>query len=125
MFLVSASNRPRKRKRTNRETAEEIGGIGKVPKKDEKRTTRDKKGRISPDREAPCLKPRLPALENFEISEPQNIGFPVAFRDFPANLVSAIYFSDSGSWPFHTPPIYLTKAGAGQLKDSHEFDCEI
>ena len=57
LFLVGALNRPRKRKRTNRENPrrlpEQIGKIpGKVPKVP-KRTKKDKKGRTSPDRETP------------------------------------------------------------------------
>ena len=48
LFLVGAVNRPRKRKRTNRENPRRVPGqIGKIPKK---RTKKDKK---SPDRETP------------------------------------------------------------------------
>ena len=74
LFLVGALNRPRKRKRTNRENPRTIPSkSGKSrknresPKKDkkgQKRTKKDKKGRTSPDRETPRLKPpRLAALE--------------------------------------------------------------
>ena len=60
LFLVGALNRPRKRKRTNRENPRTIPEqIGKIPKKSgksqkgQKRTKKDKKGRTSPDRETP------------------------------------------------------------------------
>ena len=68
LFLVGALNRPRERKRTNRAKSpdhpranrENPRKIGKVPK----RTKKDKKGRTSPDRETPRLKPpRLAALD--------------------------------------------------------------
>ena len=60
LFLVGALNRPRKRKRTNRENPrtipEQIGKIQEKSGKSEKgchRTKKDKKGRTSPDRETP------------------------------------------------------------------------
>ena len=57
LFLLGAVNRPRKRKRTNRENPRTIPEqIGKIPKKIgkvPKRTKKDKKGRTSPDRETP------------------------------------------------------------------------
>ena len=57
LFLVGALNRPRKRKRTNRENPRTIPEqIGKIPEKSgksQKRTKKDKKGRTSPDRETP------------------------------------------------------------------------
>ena len=46
---------------------------------------------------------------NFQISEPeiwQKSLFLRNFRDFPGKFVSEKYFSDSGKWPFHTPPIH-------------------
>ena len=64
LFLVSALNRPRKRKRTNQENPRTIPEqIGKIP---EKRTKKDKKGRTSPDRETPPFETppaRLAALD--------------------------------------------------------------
>ena len=57
LFLVGALNRPRKRKRTNRENPRTIPEqIGKNPRESPKRTKKDKKGqkgRTSPDRETP------------------------------------------------------------------------
>ena len=59
-FLVGALNRPRKRKRANRENPRTVPEqIGKIPEKSgksqkgQKRTKKDKKGRTSPDRETP------------------------------------------------------------------------
>ena len=72
LFLVGALNRPRKRKRTNRENPRTIPEqIGKIPEKSgksqkvPKRTKKDKKGRTSPDRETPprLKHPGLTALE--------------------------------------------------------------
>ena len=57
LFLVGALNRPRKRKRTNRENPRTIPEqIRKIPEKSgksQKGTKQDKKGRTSPDRETP------------------------------------------------------------------------
>ena len=46
---------------------------------------------------------------NFQISEPEIWQKSLVlrnFRDFPGNSASEKYFSDSGKWPFHTPPIH-------------------
>ena len=57
LFLVGALNRPRKRKRTNRENPRSVPEqIGKIPEKSgksQKGQKKDKKGRTSPDRETP------------------------------------------------------------------------
>ena len=61
LFLVGALNRPRTRKGTNRENPRTIPEqIGKIPKKSgksQKGPEKDKKGRTSPDQEAPRLNP--------------------------------------------------------------------
>ena len=76
LFLVGALNRPRKRKRTNRENSRTIPEqIWKIPetsgkdKKGQKRTKKDKKGQKRKDKSRsgnpPRLKPpRLAALDN-------------------------------------------------------------
>ena len=65
LFLIGALDRPRKRKRTNRENPRRVPEqIGKSQKNRE-RTKKDKKGRTSPDRETPPFEtpPRLAALD--------------------------------------------------------------
>ena len=64
LFLVGALNRPRERKRTDRENPRSIPEqIGKSQKNRES-PKKDKKGRTSPDRETPRSKPpRLAALD--------------------------------------------------------------
>ena len=58
LFLVGALNRPRNRKRANRENPRRVPGqIGKIPRESPKRTKKDKKGRTSPDRETPPFEP--------------------------------------------------------------------
>ena len=72
LFLVGALNRPRKRKRTNRENPRTIHEqSGKIQEKSgksqkgQKRTKKDKKGRTSQDWETPprSKPPRLAALD--------------------------------------------------------------
>ena len=46
---------------------------------------------------------------NFQILEPeiwQKSLFLRNFKDFPGISASEKYFSDSGKWPFHMPPIH-------------------
>ena len=60
LFLVGAVHRPRKRKRGNQENPRRVlGQIGEIPENRES-PKKDKKGRTSPDRETPCLKPPPP-----------------------------------------------------------------
>ena len=65
LFLVGALIRPRKRKGTNRENPRTIPEqIGKIPENRESPEKDKKKGRTSPDREAPPFEtPRLAALD--------------------------------------------------------------
>ena len=56
LFLVGALNRPRARKRTNRENpgpSPSKSGKSQKNRESPKRTKKDKKGRTSPDRETP------------------------------------------------------------------------
>ena len=70
LFLVGAVNRPRKRKRTNRENPRRVPGqIGKIPKKKKgkvpKRTKRTKKeGQVQIGKPPRLEPPRLAALDN-------------------------------------------------------------
>ena len=46
---------------------------------------------------------------NFQISDPEfgkNRSFCGISRHFPGNFGLKKYFSNSGKWPFHTPPIH-------------------
>ena len=68
LFLVGAVNRPRKRKKANREIPEESPDKSGKSRKNRESPKRDKKRRTGPDREIPLLKPpRLVALDNFII----------------------------------------------------------
>ena len=55
-FLVGAVNRPRKRKRKDREIPGQSPDKSGKSRTNRERTKKDRKGRTSPDQEAPCLK---------------------------------------------------------------------
>ena len=64
LFLVGALNRPRKKKRTNRENPRRAPSKSGKSQKNRESPKKDKKGRTSPDRETPLFEtPPLAALD--------------------------------------------------------------
>ena len=86
LFLVGAVNRPRKRKRANRENPRRVPGqIGKIRKIRKGPNQKDKKGRTSPDRETPPFETPPPPF-----SGPWLITFE-RFARIASNLRFAIF----------------------------------